>query len=724
MSTNNYFFKAASIAILVLLGLGLTACGKKTEPAKEQYVYDATYEKVSTLVENGYCGNSEVTEDYINFIVTKYDKNDNEYYIKKYDIKSKTEEFVKLNDKRLMESAYIDKFHVYNDGSIGVIVGEYDEATMESKYSFTVFSANGDLVSDVEIKMDTTDSYFYMSNVFFNEDKTLYILSSSSIYKIDNSGKILKQVSVDYWIEDMAVTPAGKIYVVTYLDSGEAICPVSDDFSGLESKLEVTFSNGKLYSCSDKELLISTDASLKLYNIETKETETVWNWLDVDVNDSDIKTITRNEDGTYTVISDVWSENFQGIEFARIEKKEVEPGKEKTLVVYGCKSMDSYVKEAIRAFNRSSSEYKITVKCYEDETDDYDVINERMGTDIAQGNIDIIELSYGVEYKKLVNSKALACLDDYYKRDINEADYFSNIFDAYKVNDKQYCVISNANISTLAMSRDYTGGKGSITLDELIEIRKNNPDKELMSYADKETLFYICLVFTISDYVNFDDGTCNFNNDNFYKIMEFANTFPSSEEKEYNFEEYDEWAMMQSGEVIMTILYLSDTDSLQLYSQLMKGGLDITGYPVSNGSGNVIDTDCQYAIAEKSKVKDGAWEFLKSLLEGDNQYNSYYNGFPVLKAAFDDKMKREMNSEGISTWGNGHTEVTLEKFTQEKADIIRNLVEHATNTTEYDSKMFEIIDEEMSSYFSGQKSAKDVAQIIQDRVTIYLAESR
>lgn len=725
MNTKSFFVKAASVAAIILLGVSLSACGKKAEPLKEQYVYDTTYERIPTDEEDMYTSATEVSGDYIYSIVYEYKNESVKYFIKKHNNVDKSDKITELQDDRLKDNAYIDKFHIYDDETVGAIVNIYNEEMMSSDYWYSIYSADGKLIENNKLEFETGgDRYFYVAYTYFAEDKSLIIQSDDKLYKVDKSGKMIKSLQVDTWIRSTEVSPSGKIYVCTFLDSGEAICPVKDDFSGLEDKLDISLNNGRICAITDTSIIVSSDISLKSYNLATKETETIWEWTDLDIDDNYIDSISINDDGTYTIVSEVWSEDFSGIEIARVEKKEAEPGKERSLIVFGCTYIDQPTKKAIKDFNRSSSEYRITIKCYEDEIDDYETILERMGTDITQGKIDVVDLSHGLNYQTLVNSKALACLDDYYAKDVNSNDYFTNIFDAYKVDGKNYCVVPKANIITLGMSKDVTGGKGSVTLEELINIRKSNPDKEFMSYASKEMMFYICCIYSISDYVDFDKGTCSFDSEKFCKILEFANTFPKDEDIEIDYETYDEWALMKSGDIIMTMLYLSDTSSLRLYSQLMKGGLDITGYPVSSGSGHLIDANSQYGIAAKSNVRDGAWEFLKTLLLPENQNSYYYSGFPVLKSAFDDKMKEEMKEEGVSTYGNGFSQVELKQLTKEQADLIRNLYENATNVTQYDEKMIEIIDEETAAYFAGQKSVQDVSKIIQDRVSIYLAESR
>ena len=43
---------------------------------------------------------------------------------------------------------------------------------------------------------------------------------------------------------------------------------------------------------------------------------------------------------------------------------------------------------------------------------------------------------------------------------------------------------------------------------------------------------------------------------------------------------------------------------------------------------------------------------------------------------------------------------------------------------QYDEKIMEIITEESNAYFEGQKSAKETADVIQNRIQVYVNENR
>ena len=62
------------------------------------------------------------------------------------------------------------------------------------------------------------------------------------------------------------------------------------------------------------------------------------------------------------------------------------------------------------------------------------------------------------------------------------------------------------------------------------------------------------------------------------------------------------------------------------------------------------------------------------------------------------------------------------QVTQEDVDKVMYIIENTENTMSYDSSILNIITEETSAFFAGQKSAADTAKIIQDRVRTYVSE--
>ena len=112
-------------------------------------------------------------------------------------------------------------------------------------------------------------------------------------------------------------------------------------------------------------------------------------------------------------------------------------------------------------------------------------------------------------------------------------------------------------------------------------------------------------------------------------------------------------------------------------------------------------------------------------------------GFPTNQKAFDRVVKQAMEkqmgkdedgneievSHG-SWWVDDGIEVQMYAATQEDVDMIMELINNMDTAVSFDQDIFDIISEEVQAFFEGQKTAQDVAGIIQSRVTIYVNEQK
>ena len=60
---------------------------------------------------------------------------------------------------------------------------------------------------------------------------------------------------------------------------------------------------------------------------------------------------------------------------------------------------------------------------------------------------------------------------------------------------------------------------------------------------------------------------------------------------------------------------------------------------------------------------------------------------------------------------------------EEQIEVLRKLIAEAKPLNDNDAEILKIINEEAQAYFVGQKTAEDVAKIIQSRVSIFVSEN-
>ena len=124
-------------------------------------------------------------------------------------------------------------------------------------------------------------------------------------------------------------------------------------------------------------------------------------------------------------------------------------------------------------------------------------------------------------------------------------------------------------------------------------------------------------------------------------------------------------------------------------------------------------------------------EYQDNLVSGHSSY-----GFPIRKASLEKQFEEDMTPDYYedengnkveqpkTTWGWDDFEMEIMAATQEEVDAVKKLIESAEKISgSVDEQLVNIITEESEPFFKGQKTAKDVAGIIQNRIQIYVNEN-
>ena len=111
-------------------------------------------------------------------------------------------------------------------------------------------------------------------------------------------------------------------------------------------------------------------------------------------------------------------------------------------------------------------------------------------------------------------------------------------------------------------------------------------------------------------------------------------------------------------------------------------------------------------MGERSKNEDGSY-----VKDADGNYVLNENGdkIPVIQMTY-------MNPDGTVT--------EVYSMTQEQADRLVNLIATTTKRADYNTEISDIVTEQAAAYFEGQKSAEEVARLIQSKANIFVNEQR
>jgi multiple sugar transport system substrate-binding protein len=129
------------------------------------------------------------------------------------------------------------------------------------------------------------------------------------------------------------------------------------------------------------------------------------------------------------------------------------------------------------------------------------------------------------------------------------------------------------------------------------------------------------------------------------------------------------------------------------------------------------------SMNSNSNVKAEAWDFIKFLMSEEIESSSTKAGFPINKKAFAKNIQQLKDEGTVKAYEEGPLHGMEIKVDQAKLDQLESLVVGANHQVEYKSaKVQEMIVKESKAFFAGQKSADDVAKLIQNKVTTYLDE--
>lgn len=611
------------------------------------------------------------------------------------------------------------------------------------------FGADGKVKESISLDSVLDDvENTYIQYLLSDKEGNIYIGYEETIIALDKSGKKLFDLQVDNWINSMSVTADGQVLVAYWSDGIEvhtidlAAKKIGDKIEALS---ENSYGNYTFTRGTGTDLLFSSDNRLYSYNFGDAQAQELLCWIDCDIDESDIQCFSMLEDGRILVITTSWNgeSDANQVELAYLTKKKGSEVPEKKILTYGTLMLDYEVRKQILEFNRTNQEYRIEVKEYYTdygEEDAYQNSVQQMNSDVVSGKCpDIIDISSG-NVQSYMAKGVVADLYPFIDKDeeINREDYLESVLKAYEKNGKLYALPSSFFISTIMAKVSDVGDRKSITLDEVMELAKNIPEgAELYQYASKSSVLNSIMRMNMDVYVNWDTGECRFNGEEFIKALEFANTFP----KEYSWQEDGPSVptKIREGKLIMMDTSISSMQEYQMYKGMYGEPVAFVGYPTSKESGScIVSNGSLLAMSAKSPYQDGVWQFIRSGItreaqEGDSNYRY---GFPVMKSALEKQFAEDMEEEyyegpdgekikqSKTTWGYDDFQIEIFAATEEEVAAVRGLIESVNTSYQFDMQMFSIIEEEAEAFFEGQKTAKDVADIIQSRVQIYVNENR
>lgn len=521
----------------------------------------------------------------------------------------------------------------------------------------------------------------------------------------------------------------GTIATVGYGEENFEVCPLDTNSMKENKDKAVAVPSDMVFPLDETHFLITEGTTVYKYDINTKEKEEYLSWLDCNIASSSVDTFAVLSDGRIAAYIQNWYSSDNQNEIALIKEVDADEAANTVRLTLASLWTGSDLEEKVIAFNKSQDEYHISIKSFADGDMDYeDAVNSFTTAVTSNSGIDLVLFE---NYSQAVNFASKGLNIDLYEliesdADLSKDDFLPNILQACEYDGKLAFLPQGFSLQTVIGKADDVGTEPGWTLEEMKELLASKPEgTQLFQGMDRATALSALMNLGCNDFINWEDASCNFDSEEFIDVLEFAAMFP--EEFEWTEDMEDSSVLMNQGKVLLDTYYLNDFEQVQIYRTVFGGDTTFIGYPnAAQSNGAMLGLNNIVGISNNCKDKDGAWKFVRTLfLPTDNKEEGSY-GFSARKDDFEAFCENATKEKDYShSWGWGNFEIEVQPATQKDVDQVKELV---YNTTAVNGAVSEditnIINEEAAAYFSGQKSAQDVADIIQSRMQVYLSETK
>lgn len=421
--------------------------------------------------------------------------------------------------------------------------------------------------------------------------------------------------------------------------------------------------------------------------------------------------------------------------FEYVEPEDI-PDRE--VVVLAGLTVGGGIKKRVIQYNRESDRYRIVLKEYGS--------CENLNLDIVSGNMPDILLAEGIPMDSYIAKGLIADVGMLIEGDeeLSRTEYLENVFDAYSVDGRLMYVIPSFSLSIMAAKSSLVGDGGGWSMERAMEVLDGmGGDARLMDGLSRSTFMEKAMEYCGNDFIDVETGKCTFDSPEFIEMMKYAYTLP----------EERSWAG-EGGEGEYELQYLKDRTLLlelhvfsfsqevdeRVFYQLngyLGGDYTFVGFPAGHvglAGGALVYAKNRMALSAWSGHLDGAWDFARYYLTDEYQ-KSLESNLPVCKRIFEEWAREETLRPYYTDEGGERVEYDLTLYQdgafivvppldQKQLEQLIVYMESVTATPFEDDVVMNIINEELGSYFSGQRAVEDVAAVIQNRVQVYVQENQ
>ena len=671
------------------------------------------------------------------------------------------------NGNDYWENTYYGNFSLAPDGSVYGLKTYNYESYGEEYYSVQKYyickwnGEDGSFLQETELQLkdpEKPDEWVGINTMAVGKDGSLHIIlygETASKISVDAQGNSTGKQALPEDVGKMfdntdRIVPKedgtflvlyyGDDYTKEYMATYDPVTNTAGEAIALPA-----FLSGKGFNTMtvglNMDLLYSDNNGVYSCNIGDQEPTLRMSFINSDLDVSYFSGLVEIDESTFLgVFNDRYKDDMNIGLFTHVNPEDIP---DKSVLVLAAEYVPYDMKRRVVEFNRNSEEYRIVLKEYQDYNsyEDWQAGVTQLNNDITTGNMPDILVGSGLPME---NYAAKGLLEDIGRlieedEELNKIEFVQNVFDAYSVDGRLYYVIPTFTAQTMIAKTSIVGDKTQWTMEEAQQALASMPEGALL-FGDmtRDSYFSTAMNYCAADFMDISTGKCDFNSDRFINMMEYAKTLPEALDESYYGEDY--WMRYQSqyreNRTLLMQVYINSIRDLN-YSINGRMGEDVSyvGFPMEGGQGAFVSANQIYAISSKSNFKEGAWEFLRYYLTEEYQSEQTEWSLSVHLKLFKENANKatekpywidengEKQEYDETFYMNGES-IVIPQMTQAQVDKVVNYILSLKKCSYNNNNVTNIINEEMGGFFSGQKSAKDVAAVIQNRVQLYIDENR
>lgn len=422
------------------------------------------------------------------------------------------------------------------------------------------------------------------------------------------------------------------------------------------------------------------------------------------------------EDGSLEFVWTQRSGNGGLLERLKMEKVDKIP-----IVLRGVFWHDTWLANKITRFNGENSDYHVIMEdCWDGRQQEEFFrmtsvqIGAGKGPDILCGN----QLPQGY-IGGMLEKGTLEDLASYMEAsDIREEDYFSLAFATWRQGERIYGVNPRMGLWGEELDERVLGSRDVPDIESLADaLLALESDGVYYEGWDSAQVLKSFLQGTDSLWgmVDWEGGTCDFSKPLLGKLLEAARRHGDDGRKK------PESTIMRKRQ-LGGVVYFHGQAQQEEEGWVTSGVLFDDGCYVSGSPAYTL------AINASSPHKEGAWEFIRFLLDEESQSTNLEWGVPpVNRKAFEIWMQKNIQEMAQMRNENGivyYPAYYGTDVSEEKQAEYRRTLEEAKPLPLRTEPILDIILEEAEDYFNGYKNAEEISRVVDNRVQLYLDERR